>query len=56
VSGTPSFVLVDPDGIVRLHQTGYTPDGGLHVDGWTFNGRKRAPAPAAPDSTPATKR
>ncbi len=55
VSGTPSFVLVDPDGIVRLYQTGYTLDGGLRVDGWTFDGRKRAAAPQAPEPTPATK-
>ena len=56
VSGTPSFVIVDVDGIVRLHQTGYTVDGGLHVDGWTFNGQKRAAAPVAPEPTPAKKR
>ncbi|MEB2285311.1 MAG: hypothetical protein B6D46_12810 [Polyangiaceae bacterium UTPRO1] len=44
VSGTPSFVLVDPDGVVRFYQTGYTVESGLHVDGWTFAGRKRAAA------------
>lgn len=55
VSGTPSFVIVDPDGIVRLYQTGYTPDGGLHVDGWTFNGKQRAALPAAPEPTPRKK-
>jgi thiol-disulfide isomerase/thioredoxin len=55
VSGMPSFVLVDPDGIVRLYQTGYTVDGGLHVDGWTFNGQKRAAAPVAPEKTPTKK-
>jgi thiol-disulfide isomerase/thioredoxin len=47
VSGTPSFVIVDPDGIVRLYQTGFNPSTGLHVDGWTFNGQKRAAAPEA---------
>lgn len=47
VSGTPSFVLVDPDAVVRLYQTGYNPSTGLHVDGWTFNGQKRAAAPDA---------
>jgi thiol-disulfide isomerase/thioredoxin len=56
VSGTPSFVIVDPDGIVRLYQTGYTADGGLHVDGWTYNGKKRVAAPAAPESPPAKKK
>jgi thiol-disulfide isomerase/thioredoxin len=54
VSGTPSFVLVDTDGVVRLYQTGYTVDGGLRVDGWTFNGRTRAAA--APSPTPVRKR
>ncbi len=53
VSGTPSFVIVDPDGIVRLYQTGFTPDGGLHVDGWTYNGKKRVAAPVTPESPPA---
>jgi len=55
VSGTPSFVIVDPEGVVRLYQTGYTVDGGLHVDGWTYNGKKRAAAPAAPTPSPAKK-
>lgn len=55
VSGTPSFVIVDPDGIVRLYQTGYTVDGGLHVDGWTFDGKRRAALPAAPEPTPGKK-
>jgi len=54
VSGTPSFVIVDPDGVVRLYQTGYTLDGGLHVDGWTFDGRKRAAA-ESPAPAPARK-
>lgn len=47
VSGTPSFVLVDPDATVRLYQTGFNPSTGLHVDGWTFKGQKRAAAPDA---------
>lgn len=38
VSGTPTFVLVDGDGIVRHYQSGYTPQKGLQVEGW-----KRAP-------------
>jgi thiol-disulfide isomerase/thioredoxin len=36
VSGTPAFVLVDGDGIVRGHTTGYAPDKGLALDGWTW--------------------
>ncbi len=54
VSGTPSFVIVDPEGVVRLYQTGYTIDGGLHAEGWTYNGKKRS-APAA-DPSPPKKR
>jgi thiol-disulfide isomerase/thioredoxin len=56
VSGTPSFVIVDPDGIVRLYQTGYTLDGGLHVDGWTYEGRKRAAIVPSPEPSPTKKR
>jgi hypothetical protein len=56
VSGTPSFVIVDPDGTVRLYQTGYTVSGGLHVDGWTFNGQKREALPVAPEPSPPKKR
>lgn len=55
VSGTPSFVIVDPEGVVRLYQTGFTVEAGLRVDGWTYNGRKRAAAPVA-DPSPAKKR
>jgi thiol-disulfide isomerase/thioredoxin len=33
VSGTPTFVLIDADGIVRHVQTGYTREG-LRVEGW----------------------
>jgi thioredoxin-related protein len=38
VSGTPTFVLVDGDGVVRHFQTGYKVDEGLRVDGWQWNG------------------
>ncbi len=55
VSGTPSFVIVDPDGVVRLYQTGYTVDGGLHVEDWTFGGKKRAAMTPAPESSPKRK-
>ena len=54
VSGTPSFVLVDPDAVVRFYQTGFTVAAGLRIDGWTFNGQKRSAA--APSPTPARKK
>jgi len=38
VSGTPTFVLVDGDGVVRHFQTGYKVNEGLRVDGWQWNG------------------
>jgi thioredoxin-related protein len=38
VSGTPTFVLVDSDGVVRHYQTGYKVNEGLRVDGWQWNG------------------
>jgi thiol-disulfide isomerase/thioredoxin len=55
VSGTPTFVIVDPEAIVQFYQTGYTGDGGLHVDGWTYDGRKRA-AILNPERAPSPKR
>jgi peroxiredoxin len=39
VSGTPSFVLIDATGTVATQWTGYTPEKGLQVDGWTWTGR-----------------
>lgn len=39
VSGTPTFVLVDRDGIVRHYQTGYKIRDGLEVDGWRWRSR-----------------
>jgi thiol-disulfide isomerase/thioredoxin len=44
VSGTPAFVLVDGDGKVAGHATGYAADKGLALDGWTWS---RRPAAAA---------
>ena len=38
VSGTPTFVLVDSDGVVRHYQTGYKVEEGLRVDDWQWNG------------------
>lgn len=36
VSGTPTFVLVGADGVVRGLRTGYAPDQGLPVPGWRW--------------------
>ncbi len=33
VSGTPTFAIVDRDGVVRAYQTGYPPEG-LKFEGW----------------------
>jgi len=50
VSGIPTFVLVDGDGVVQHYQSGYRPDIGLRIDGWTWSGpRKKAGAGAAAD-------
>jgi len=42
VSGTPTFVLVDGNGIVRQYATGYAPAKGLGIDGWKWSGRNAA--------------
>ena len=42
VSGTPTFVLLDGTGKVRSYATGYTPEKGLGVAGWSWT----KPAPA----------
>ena len=34
VSGTPTVLLVDADGVIRHRQVGYTADKGLSVQGW----------------------
>jgi thiol-disulfide isomerase/thioredoxin len=36
VSGTPSFVLLDAEGIVQYTQTGYRMQEGLRVEGWKW--------------------
>ena len=36
VSGTPTFVLLDGAGRVRSYATGYTPEKGLGVTGWSW--------------------
>jgi peroxiredoxin len=40
VSGTPTFVLVDRDGVIRHYQTGY-PAEGLRVEGWHWRDEAR---------------
>ncbi len=37
VSGTPTFVLVDEDGKVASTSTGYTPEKGLGIAGWSWS-------------------
>ena len=37
VSATPTFVLVDDDGIVAHRATGYSPSRGLGLPGWSWN-------------------
>jgi cytochrome c biogenesis protein CcmG/thiol:disulfide interchange protein DsbE len=39
LSGTPTFVLVDGQGIVQSYVTGYSPQKGLGIDGWTWRDR-----------------
>ncbi|GIW41462.1 MAG: hypothetical protein KatS3mg076_2039 [Candidatus Binatia bacterium] len=38
VSGTPTFVLVDENGVVRHYQAGYDLRKGLTVEGWKWGG------------------
>ncbi len=39
VSGTPTLVLIDEQGVVRHRQVGYRPAEGLTVEGWSWPGR-----------------
>jgi thiol-disulfide isomerase/thioredoxin len=39
VSGTPTFVLLDAEGIVRHYQTGYNAKDGLRIEGWQWGGQ-----------------
>jgi len=52
VSGTPTFVLVDADGIVRHVQTGY-PREGLRVEGWHWEGSRSGAT--VPGDSPAVR-
>ena len=36
VSGTPTILLVDGDGVIRHRQVGYDPGKGLTVEGWSW--------------------
>jgi thiol-disulfide isomerase/thioredoxin len=39
VSGTPTFVLVDAAGRMQSYSTGYRPDKGIGITGWSWAGR-----------------
>jgi hypothetical protein len=39
VSGTPTIVLVDSQGVIRHRQVGYSAKEGLTADGWKWSGR-----------------
>ncbi len=60
VSGTPTIVVVEKDGIVSHRQVGYAPKSGLSIEGWEWDapgaapirsGRRRV-APAQPPTEP----
>ena len=36
VSGTPTLLLVDPAGVIRHRQVGYTPEKGVTLEGWRW--------------------
>jgi thiol-disulfide isomerase/thioredoxin len=39
VSGTPTFVLLDADNVVRYYRTGYNAQRGLDIEGWQYEAR-----------------
>jgi thiol-disulfide isomerase/thioredoxin len=39
VSGTPTLLLLEPDGTIRHRQVGYSPETGLTVEGWEWPSR-----------------
>ena len=41
VSGTPTFVLVDADGVVRYYRTGYNAQKGLEIEGWDYQAAQK---------------
>ncbi len=46
VSGTPTFVLVDGDGVIRSYSVGYSPAKSLGIEGRTWS--RRPPAAGTP--------
>jgi len=48
VSGTPTFVLVDGEGVIRAYSVGYTRATGLPIEGWTWSGRSAIAPRVAP--------
>jgi thiol-disulfide isomerase/thioredoxin len=48
VSGTPTFVLVDAQGIVSSYSVGYSPSTGLGVQGWRWADQPRTTAGRRP--------
>ena len=48
VSGTPTFVLVDGDGVIRSYSVGYTPAKSLGIEGWTWSGKPASASPGTP--------
>ena len=44
VSGTPTFVLVDADGVVRHYGTGYNAQSGLGIEGWDYKAEQQKAA------------
>ncbi|HET7295371.1 MAG TPA: thioredoxin-like domain-containing protein [Vicinamibacteria bacterium] len=47
VSGTPTFVVVDGDGVIRSYSVGYTPAKGLGIEGWAWSERPTARGPGS---------
>jgi len=49
ISGTPTILLIDRDGVIRHRQVGYSADKGVTVDGWSWTrattGSKEGKAP-----------
>lgn len=43
VSGMPTFVLVDANGVVQAYATGYNAKKGLAIDGWEWSKRPTSP-------------